>query len=43
MRRIPDSIARFVQRLAAVAGVLLAACAPVHGGPAILAAAPTGE
>ena len=41
MRRIPDTLARFGRRLAAVACVLLVACAPVHGGPAILAAAPT--
>jgi hypothetical protein len=41
MRRIPDTIVQFGRRLAAVACVLLAACAPVHGGPAILVAAPT--
>ena len=41
MRPFPDTIARFGRRLAAVACVLLAACAPVHGGRAILAAAPT--
>jgi len=41
MRRIPDTLATFGRRLAVVACALLAACAPVQGGPAILAAAPT--
>src|SRR4051812_37829422 len=41
MRSISDAMTNFRQRFAAVAAALLAACAPVQGGPAILAAAPT--
>jgi hypothetical protein len=41
MYGIPHTIGRLAPRLPAVAFGLLAACAPVHGGPAILAAAPT--
>jgi len=41
MYGMPHSIARLVRRHAAVAFGLLAACAPVRGGPAILVAAPT--
>jgi len=41
MCAIPDMLARLRRRFAAAACLLLAACAPVHGGPAILASAPT--